>query len=159
MSPCNEENNAICGNLPSSMRPTCPSHLSLFAVMYADKVATPHDFLICSLVCRSDSLTPRMLLRQLESSLVFFLNCRSYEVYAACSQQSRTTLRPSRKLQSVSCSATLATSVSCREPLFASSAFMHGRRQFCMYVFSPVAYAYWILIVLHGHTGHTMLVA
>ena len=66
MSPCNEENNAICGNLPSSMRPTCPSHLSLFAVMYADKVATPHDFLICSLVCRSDSLTPRMLLRQLE---------------------------------------------------------------------------------------------
>ena len=56
MSPCNEENNAICGNLPSSMRPTCPSHLSLFAVMYADKVATPHDFLICSLVCRSDTL-------------------------------------------------------------------------------------------------------
>ena len=74
MSPCNEENNAICGNLPSSMRPTCPSHLSLFAVMYADKVATPHDFLICSLVCRFDSLTPRMLLRQLECTRSSFCN-------------------------------------------------------------------------------------
>jgi hypothetical protein len=72
ISPHNEENKALpYGSLPFTMQPTCPSHLSLFTVLYADSVAIPHDSLICAFLCRSHSL----ILRQLVCTRSSICNC------------------------------------------------------------------------------------